>query len=803
MPRRESASPKIGARRLRRTAPGMTIEESSLPLEATVRRTIVTLATCLAMLDIASASAQSAADRTLLARLDAAVATGTLPAVPDATDGTARTLQHGLREFAEWERGGSLSLGEQALFRFEQARSRREDWGWPHYLQARLFLAFHQANVPLRASAGAVEGEQHLEAATRHLRAALERDPDLRQARQLLVDLTLPSADRTLRADVREAIAREVSRPDALPGALVVWARHLRAERQYDSALATFNRAGDAGFDPSVLGLERARTLTALGRPRVGRDAYWEGVARLTEAGRQALRQDLGYILTTDSLASFDAVAPADVEAWLRRFWGERDAAVARDPGERLMEHLRRWVYVFERYRLPAPWRIEFFDRVDYAFDDIREPCTGGASDFYKRLPIEPASLPGDPRATEALLDHRGLVYLKHGEPFARSIPPLSTELEPERDLNAVGGNPQGQEGFRLAASVARTEAWAYWIEGTWRIFSFRGSDALGRHAATTLTSYMPLLNPQAWLAMASILPRYQAAANQVTNYTGWQPKGCLGRIKAAIDRQREDAAVAIDTDSDTPAIEEPWNATLRLFGLGDARDRSGRALVTFAIPTDQVRGEPVADGRQLWWLDFRLTAYRVSDGMRVDLDTARTFVAPSAPANGQLTGWFELPLEPGTWQVAVRVKQRGNAAGGAYALRRGLVVDGTPELALSDVVTGREGASPWLAPDGPFPVNALGTWPVGGEVDLWFEVRGLDAGDSYRTTMTVRPTEGRRGRDVTITTDDRASGSITRVRKLLGLQRLEAGEYELTVTVEADGQRATRSQRILVVEAP
>ncbi|MEZ4377836.1 MAG: hypothetical protein R3B35_06065 [Gemmatimonadales bacterium] len=784
----------------------MTIEESSLPLEATVRRTIVTLATCLAMLDIASASAQSAADRTLLARLDAAVATGTLPAVPDATDGTARTLQHGLREFAEWERGGSLSLGEQALFRFEQARSRREDWGWPHYLQARLFLAFHQANVPLRASAGAVEGEQHLEAATRHLRAALERDPDLRQARQLLVDLTLPSADRTLRADVREAIAREVSRPDALPGALVVWARHLRAERQYDSALATFNRAGDAGFDPSVLGLERARTLTALGRPRVGRDAYWEGVARLTEAGRQALRQDLGYILTTDSLASFDAVAPADVEAWLRRFWGERDAAVARDPGERLMEHLRRWVYVFERYRLPAPWRIEFFTRIDYAFDDIRAPCLGSASDFYKSLPVDPVALPNDPRAEEALLDHRGLIYLKHGEPFTRITPPLSSELEPERDLDTAVGNAEttaGQEGARLISSVARSETWIYWVEGGWRNLNFRGSDALGHHAATTLSSHLSILNPYGWEGLALRLPEYRAAANTLLNYRGKMPRHCLTGVGEAIAHQRADAKVGIATDSDTPAIEEPWNATLRLFGLGDARDRSGRALVTFAIPTDQVLGEPVADGRQLWWLDFRLTAYRVSDGMRVDLDTARTFVAPSAPANGQLTGWFELPLEPGTWQVAVRVKQRGNAAGGAYALRRGLVVDGTPELALSDAVTGREGASPWLAPDGPFPVNALGTWPVGGEVDLWFEVRGLDAGDSYRTTMTVRPTEGRRGRDVTITTDDRASGSITRVRKLLGLQRLEAGEYELTVTVEADGQRATRSQRILVVEAP
>jgi hypothetical protein len=745
---------------------------------------------------------QSPADRALLAQLDAATGDGTLPTVPEAEDDAARTLQVGLGEFAEWERSGSLRLAEQALFRFEQARSRRGDWGWPDYLQARLFLEYHHHDVPVRNSVGAVEGEQHLDAMFRHLRSALVRDPDLVQARDLLVAITLSSADRTLRPAVRDAIANEVERGDPHPGALVVWARYLRAEGQHDSALATFDRAARLGFDPSVLGLERARSLTAVGRPGLAEDAYWDGVTQLTAAGRQAYRQDLGYILLADSLAAFDAVPDADVGGWLRRFWGERDAAVARDPGERLREHLRRWVYAFERYRLPAPWRIDFFTRVDLAFDDIRAPCTGGTN-MYKSLPIEPVALPGDPRATESLLDHRGLIYLKHGEPFAKAIPPLSSELEPERDLAQAGGNPEGQEGNRLATSVARSEAWVYWIEGAWRVFAFRGSDALGRHAATTLSSYLPLLNPQGWLALAQMLPEYQAAANQLVNYTGIQPKGCLPAINVAIGQQRADALVGIETDSDTPQIEQPWNAALRLFALGHDRDASGRALVTFAIPTDQVQGERLADGRLLWWLNFRVTAYRPADGLRVDLDTARTFAAAAPPSGGQLTGWFELPLGPGTWQVAVRVKERADPEGGAFALRRGLVIDRGSTLALSDVVTGRDDVAPWSAPDGPFPVNALGTWPVGGEVGLWFEVRGLAAGDGYRTTMTVEPTGGRRGRNVTITTDDRASGPVTRVRKALGLQRLEPGAYDLTVTVEAGGQQATRVQRILVVEAP
>lgn len=764
------------------------------------RRTLVGLAFASGLLTTAL-GAQQPGDRRLLQRLDEAITPGLLPEIAQGHDPVTRDMQTGYTDLAAWVRGDDGGALERALFRFNAASAKRTAWGWPEYALAHALVLMHFQGLPQRPSAGIREGEAYLEAAMRHLDVALRRDPDLEPARKLLVEITLPSGDRELRADTRVAIEREVRRADPLPGALVVWARDLRRLGGYDSALVTFDRARDLGFDGSIIALERARTLAALHDLTGAEHAYWRGLPGLSDAARAVYRQDLGYFLLPDSLAIFDSLATREVEPWLTRFWAERDAAIAEPPGTRLREHLRRWVFAFAHYRVTRPWRTNVFTRVDMAFDNILDSCTGSVPEFYNRLPIHPPSLPGDPRGTEALLDHRGLIYLKHGAPFADFAPPLSSELEPERDLASSGGDPKGQEGPRLAASMARTEIWVYWFEGAWRTLTFRGSDALGRNAATTLSSYLPPQNAGAWLSLAAMLPEYQAAANEVNGYHGVQPVACLANVHNAIVHHRADAEVGIDTDSDTPPITAPWNATVRFFGLGHGDDGTNRALITFALPLDQMRGDSLADGHVSRQARFRIVAYRPLDGASIALDTTRTFVTTNAPTGGFVTSWFEIPLQPGSWQIAVRVRQPADTADHLYALRRKLVIDGAPTLSLSDVVLGTAGNAAWRAPDGPFPVNTLGTWPRGSDAELWYEVRGLRTGDAYTTTITVTPTGKNSDREITVTTNDRATGPVTAVRRSLGLDRLTTGRYLLTLTVTAHGTSAMREQDVVVVD--
>jgi hypothetical protein len=280
-------------------------------------------------------------------------------------------------------------------------------------------------------------------------------------------------------------------------------------------------------------------------------------------------------------------------------------------------------------------------------------------------------------------------------------------------------------------------------------------------------------------------------------------PPSCEAEYRAAVKQTRADSDLSIDTDSDLPPMVTPWNAVLGFFGLGAERDATGRALVTFAIPVRALTPDSLADGSFVWPVRFRMAAYRASDGRRVDVDTTRRFATAQRPEDGHISGHFELPLDDGSWQIALLARQRDDTTGGAYALRRSLVVGGAATLQLGDVVTGRAGQPAWRAPDGSFPVNTLGTWLEDGTVDLWFEVRGVPESEEYRTTIEVIPSERRLGDPIRVITTDRSTGQVTRVRKAIGLGRLDAGRYELVVTVEHDDQRATRRQDVLIIEAP
>ena len=277
-------------------------------------------------------------------------------------------------------------------------------------------------------------------------------------------------------------------------------------------------------------------------------------------------------------------------------------------------------------------------------------------------------------------------------------------------------------------------------------------------------------------------------------------PRTCLPDVTVAIGRQREDATVGINSDTERPPVLEPWNTVQRYFALGGEPAGPARALITFAVPLAHVVTDSLLDGSLAWRLDFRIVAYRLDDGTRVALDTTRAYRAAARPDRGIVTGWFEVPLGPGRWQVAVLVRQPGDTASGGYSLRRNLVFDDGDGLGLSDVVTGRSDQPGWPAPDGPFPVNALGAWPEGDVVELWYEVRGIPAGEAYRTTLRVEPAEDRLRDDITVTTTDRAAGAVTRVRRALGLRSLEPGRYRLIVTVEHGRESATREQDILVI---
>ena len=723
------------------------------------------------------------------------------------------------------DRGGL----ELALTNLDWIASRQVQWPWPSYALALGFVDMARARVPVLESSGQKLGESHVEAAWRNLAESIKDDPDFAPARDLALRLLVPEGDRQLRHDERAVLRALLQREHPEADALLVWARLLRAERKYDTALVALRQAGEAGGDRSLLALERARILRALGETTNATAAYWEGVDRLTTVGREAYHYDLAWIMDPDSLPLFDRTPLDSVPAWLHRFWDERDAAAANQPGERLTEHLRRWVYAFDHFRVFNPWRLNEYSRVEYTFEGL-DKCVGNDAALYRLLAREQPSYPGDLRLREPLLDHRGLIYLRHGTPF-RTIAgpnhaleadlenPISVDAPPPAEIGA-GAAPVDSAADELfdreclahpkfngvVRVIGPNDSWLYWFDGAWRLINFRASCALGLHSATTLTSYLPVTADASlgvYLARAGIMPEYADAAKRIQlSLWGRQPVpiSCQPQVLAVINKSRDDARVATHTDTDTPPIIRPWNSIVQMFALGHAKERSGMALVSFALTGPQIHADSTADGRFSYPIAFRLVAFEPGTGQTIAIDTVRRFTLDRSLSAGQsIVAVFAVPVGAGTWQVAVRANQ-GDDSSGVYAMKRDLRVDGGDAFSLSDIVIGRTGAPAWQAPDGaPFPLNALGAYPAGGTAELYYEVHGLKPGDGYRTTIVVRSPDAGARDDIRILSTDRATGRVTYVRKALGLQQLKPGAYRLIVTVATRDRQATRERLLLV----
>ncbi|MGH7523195.1 MAG: tetratricopeptide repeat protein, partial [Gemmatimonadales bacterium] len=315
-------------------------------------------------------------------------------------------------------------------------------WAWPPFVLANAYADLARAHVPLLNLSDQRLGESHVDALWRYLRDALHNDPELAPARALAINIMVAGGDRELTSDEHAILATVLLRPDPEADALLVLARDLRRRQKYDSALSVFDASLAAGGDVSRLALERARTLRALGRPGAAEQAYWEGLQRMTPVGREMYHFDLAWILAPDSLAAFERLPDDAVLGWMHRFWDERDAAAANHSGERLLEQLRRWVVAYANFRVDRPWRYTQMTRVEYLFEGFIGPgkgwdrCIASDAGLYDLLSHEAPVHPGDIRDREPLLDHRGLIYLKHGQPWRTLTPEVA--LMAHKDAEAL-----------------------------------------------------------------------------------------------------------------------------------------------------------------------------------------------------------------------------------------------------------------------------------------------------------------------------------------------------------------------------
>ena len=732
-------------------------------------------------------------DSAALGRLEAA----TIAIAKQRRDDPLVHLRLGFIGYRLGELTSGKSHYDDAAGEFEWAAELRPDWPYPWYGVGLSELALGESSVLAIENLRQMLGKDYLSKAARAFARATEVDPSFASAvvdlaNTALIQRIKPRLDVALTA-VRLAAASPAGRHAEVQ---LVRGRVEREAGEADSALAGFRGYLAVGGDSGVGLLELARTYYFARRAPDGWRAYFAGARAATSAPALALyRTDLSWIADSVELAAFDALPdPTARSRWLEQYWTRRDVAEARDVGERLAEHYRRWFYARRSFRLVSRHRHY----------DITE--------VYRAKQVE--------------FDDRGVIYLRHGEPDRRARFTCPESDQPNGEGCAAneswlyrrvaeGGEVGVGGGDPTCPCVARGDVQDYKL-----IESL--VDALGFRRGVQAGSYSDPQVSELYATRDEFGSLYGRVGHSLN-----APAGALAQDRA---QGRRSIAVGTTSDSYAQRFDQPLDVVASDFVVG-AQDGGGQTLhVVFAVPGDQLTGEPAAGGGEggggglLYPLHFRVVVSDSADRIVARLDTLRIFGARQAlrqPA--YLTGLLALAVPPGRYRYRLLVTTPDGVAGDLVRQDSLEVaaMSGAGGFAVSDVVVGREGSGlVWVqtgeAGRDTVRLNPLSRFPDGGgsAAELYYEVYGLARGAVYHTVVRLER-EGHRslfgairglfggGRaPVLLEFDAAAEGPITRVHRAVALRDVAKGTYRLSVVISdpASGASATRTRRFQVV---
>jgi len=480
----------------------------------------------------------------------------TIAAAKQRRDDPLIHLRLGFIGYRLGELTGGKSHYDDAAGEFEWAAELQPDWPYPWYGLGLAELALGESSMLAIENLRQMLGKDYLSKAARAFARATEVDPSFASAVVDLANTALtqrikPRLDVALSA-VRLAAASPAGRHAEVQ---LVRGRVEREAGEADSALIGFRAYLAVGGDSGVGLLELARTFYFARRAPEGWAAYLGGARAATSAPAITLyRSDLSWIADSAELRAFDALPDPPARArWLEAFWTRRDVVEARDAGERLAEHYRRWFYARRSFRLVS--RHRHYDMTE----------------VYRAKQVE--------------FDDRGVIYLRHGEPDRRARF-TCTGLE----------DPNGE-------GCAANESWLYRRKGDGGdlIFHFaaRGDvqdyklieslvDALGFRNAVRAGAFSDPQVSELYATREEFGPLYGRVGHSLN-----APGNALAQ-----DRAQGRRSIALGTTSDSYAqrFDQPLDVVASEFVVG--ADSGGQMLhVVFAVPGDRLSGEQGGGG--------------------------------------------------------------------------------------------------------------------------------------------------------------------------------------------------------------
>ena len=699
---------------------------------------------------------------------------------------------------------------------FDQVVRVHPDWPYARLGLAKAALEIYSRRYPMPAMYDDVVGGTHYDGYVIEMKRLLKEEPTFEPAISWLTETLGAEGDREEPGAVLALLRYAADSAGVTnPGIQLILARAARLKGDAPQSVRRVDAYLKEGGDEGVGDLEMARSLAWMGELENGAIEYMAGAQVQTNEARAAYRLDLSWVATTRELARYDSLPADSVGAWIGHFWGKRDVQELRPDGSRLQEHLRRWVFVSQHYRVLDPGRRTAYKRVFVPATVGGQPvdCLEDGQRSLDDYDYTEPARQGGYRTPERVFDHRAIVYMRHGEPlqqFGGAVDAVANQRGRLAMAAAPAAAPSppaapfaGMNPSLMEPNPDRNVTWVYLIGGKLRVFTFLGHQALGINTPSALIVYTPP-NVDVMLQLAAWSSAYSRLASQ-TQWNAFSgsliPGSCQKWFRDVVREQREDAAVAIRTDSYLRRFAKPLTTAIQFSAIGQPAEGTGKLLAVLAVRASELAAEPVEGDTSTvrFAVNVQMAVIDSLTGESVQIDTVRRFVTTRQLVRDG--AWISfaaiLALRPGLGEVRLAVSQdddRGSMLSAA-------IDPAGAGFSASDIVLGGEtGSVPWQRNGSTVMASAFSTYTVGDAVQLYYELYGLESGGTYRTTLSLRRT-GNIKFASTVTFTDRAVGPTLASNRSLALNDAKPGQYELVITVEevATGRKVVRQRAISV----
>lgn len=671
------------------------------------------------------------------------------------------TARDGLAALLRWVRDCDETASRQAVLELRRAYDRASSD--PTY-QAALGVALARG---IEVQPPGAQGFNY--------RPAYEKSNSERQARRLLSDalegwhspglgrelagLGLATRDETTLEVAADALAQLAKQNPSDASVWTVRAEVAIARKRYDEAAETAAEAAELG-DPA--GFRALGVVRLLGDddPALGGEMYLQGLSNADAGTLARYFEDIAPLLLLDDLREWAGLDEGQRRLWLRRELEWRASTAGRTVAERLAVHFQRLETAIDRFRR-------------HAHRGARPPDAIVWDSLYLRLPY----------------DDRGLIHIRHGEP------------------DEIVRAPSGRSG-------PGKEAWVYYqLNGGRAVFEFR----LTRTWADYVMALPAECDPFGYMyGVGGAAGEVRFNANTPMN-TAWLEEFERGVLDYGIRLGVADPALAIHVQRCYTAIRRPGRLAeelpyIRL--IEAARRRAARTGVDEALSSESAaprfenyiqalssvyafRGRDNAtDIAAFLLLPARQISPRqlnrgVAYPLRLSLaiedpvaqqvqrtDTLLAFTAPQVleREDQYLRTALQMRAEPvENATVRITVLNQEHPDEGQILVGTKTVPAYPPgEWAMSDLVIAAAQPGAWRRGGvaiSPLPGHQLAHTE---RFRLFYEVYGLEPGQSIRTQITIAP-----GTDAEL---------LSRLKALFGSERVLELRFEETAWPGPDG---------------